>query len=399
MKRGRIAVVGAGPAGLTAALAGRLLGLDVHVYEQAPDFKRIGGGIMLHSNGLRVLESLGALDSFAPYMRLTQKAHLMTSDGRRLAGSNLAEIAVPHNETAIVLRYQLQEHLLAATERAGVRPHFDHRLTSVTTADGGAVLRFADGSEETADVVVAADGMHSAVRESLGLPAKRVAIGEAYLRGVAAVRTPESDIREIWAPDGRRFGICPLPGDETYFFCTAPLGRWQETVANHLPEWIESWADYGPEVLNLLRNVPDWSRVNYSELHEVRMPRWHRPPVFVTGDAAHAMTPNLGQGANSSMVDSLVLMRMLAENGGASLSDVAERHEVVRRKYVTKVQSTARQAGQMAQWTSRPGRWARETFFRLADRFGFVRRSMLRTLVGHNPADEPYLTPLPAAVG
>jgi 2-polyprenyl-6-methoxyphenol hydroxylase-like FAD-dependent oxidoreductase len=397
MKRGRIAVIGAGPAGLTAALAGRLLGLDVRVYEQAPDFKRVGGGIMVHSNGMRVLESLGVLDSFAPYMRLTRHGHLLTHAGRRLAGSDFGELDVPHNRIAVVLRYQLQEHLLGAVERTGLATHFGRRLASVSTTADGAVLQFADGTEDEADVVVAADGIHSAVRESLGLPAKTVAIGEAYLRVVSAVRTPESDVREIWAPDGRRLGICPLPGDETYFFCTAPFGGWQSVLAGGLDRWIDSWSDFGPEVLHLLRNVPDWSRANYSELQEVRMKRWHRPPVFVTGDAAHAMTPNLGQGANSAMVDALVLMRMLAERPGGewNLSDVADRHEALRRKFVTKVQNTALQLGKMARPMWGPFRRMRDAAFGLTGRFGFMRRSMMRTMAGYNPAEENYLAPLP----
>jgi 2-polyprenyl-6-methoxyphenol hydroxylase-like FAD-dependent oxidoreductase len=401
MNRLRVAVVGAGPAGLTAALAGRTLGLDVRVYEQAPDFRRVGGGIMLHSNGLRVLDALGALDSFAPQMRLTRHIHLLNADGRRLSSSDLGEIAVPHNHTAVVLRYQLQDHLLAAVERAGVGVGFGRRLIGVTVTPGGAVMRFADGGEEEADVVVAADGLHSAVRESLGLSAVKVPVGEAYLRAVADVRTPNSDVRELWAADGRRFGICPLPGDRTYFFCTAPIGGWPGVLAGGLNEWVGGWADFGPEVTALLRGVPDWSRVNYSELHEVRMPRWHRPPVFVLGDAAHAMTPNLGQGANSAMTDALVLMRLLAEKAGGevNLTDVAERHEAGRRRFVTQVQATARHTGRLAAVRSGVGRWARDAAMRASGRVGFVRRGMLRTAMGVNPADEPYFTPLAAPAG
>src|ERR1700733_10393125 len=126
-----LAVVGAGLAGLTAALAARRLGLEVSLYEQAPDFRQVGGGIMIHSNGMRVLESLGLLNSFIPRMRLTSRAHVEAAGGGRLSTLHTRRLDVPHNQVAVVLRYELQEHLLAAAEREGVRVRFGLRLAGL----------------------------------------------------------------------------------------------------------------------------------------------------------------------------------------------------------------------------------------------------------------------------
>jgi 2-polyprenyl-6-methoxyphenol hydroxylase-like FAD-dependent oxidoreductase len=391
MKRLRVAVIGAGPAGLTAAIAGTKLGLDVRVYEQAADFQQVGGGLMLHRNGLRVLDALGELDAFAPALRLTRHIHLLTARGRVLSSSDLGEVPGPHNTAAVVLRYQLQEHLLAAVRRVGVAPEFGHRLDSVTTT-GGTALSFADGAAVEADVVVAADGLHSRTRAVAGPPARKTPVGEAYLRAVSHVPTAASDIREVWAADGRRFGICPLPGGRTYFFCTAPLGRWPAVLAGGLADWVGSWDDFGDEVAALLRGVPDWGRVNYSELFEVRMRRWHRPPVFVIGDAAHAMTPNLGQGANQAMADALVLMRLLAEE--PNLGEVARRHEAIRLRCARRVQAAANRVGRMARVTWPPARAARDALMRIGGRFGPARRSMLGVAAGTNPPEVEYLAPL-----
>ena len=391
----RVAVIGAGPAGLVAAVAGRRLGLDVRLYEQAADFKRVGGGLMLHRNGLRVLDALGELDAFAPALRLTPHIQLLTARGRVLSGSDLSEVPGPHNTAGVVLRYQLQDHLLAAAERAGVEPEFGRRLERVEVGDGGTKVVFGDGTAEEADVVVAADGIHSQTRATAGVPARKKVVGEAYLRAVADVRTADSAIREYWATDGRRFGICPLPGDRTYFFCTAPLGRWDDVRTHRLPEWVGSWADFGPEVARLLRGVPDWDRVNYSELYEVRMRQWHRPPVFVVGDAAHAMTPNLGQGANQAMVDSLVLMRLLADEPNPA--EVGRRHEAVRMRFAQKVQAAAGLVGRVAGVTWAPARAARDAVMRLGGRFGPARRSMLEVAAGTNPPEDEFLAPLAVA--
>jgi 2-polyprenyl-6-methoxyphenol hydroxylase-like FAD-dependent oxidoreductase len=207
----RIAIVGAGLAGLTAALAARKFGLEVRLFEQAPDFKQIGGGIMIHSNGMRVLEALDQLDGFLPHMRLTPLIHLEAPRGKRLSTTDFREVAIPHNRAAVVMRYRLQEYLLGAAERAGVRTHFGHRLTDLSCASGQAILRFAGGAEEEFDVVIAGDGLRSQARRSCGLAASEQELGKAYIRGISDYPSKVSDVREVWGPDGRLFGICPLP--------------------------------------------------------------------------------------------------------------------------------------------------------------------------------------------
>src|SRR5215213_4101158 len=114
MKRMRIAIIGAGPAGLTAALAARKSGLEVALFEQAPDFQRIGGGILIHSNGLRVLDALGLLSAFERRVRFAQTLYIVDSAGRRLSSFDYRKLDVPQNRCGVVLRYELQEHLLDA---------------------------------------------------------------------------------------------------------------------------------------------------------------------------------------------------------------------------------------------------------------------------------------------
>jgi 2-polyprenyl-6-methoxyphenol hydroxylase-like FAD-dependent oxidoreductase len=394
----RIAIVGAGLAGLTAAIAARRLGLEARLYEQTPDFKQVGGGIMIHSNGLRVLETLGLLDSFAPQMRLTQRLQVEAPGGKPLSVVDLGQLSIPHNQAAVVLRYKLQEHLLVAGEREGVEVAFDHRLTDLSCAKGRAVLRFADGAEEEFDLVIGGDGLNSQTRESAGLGGARPPLAEAYVRGVSDWPSRESTVREIWGRDGRRFGICPLPGKQTYFFGSVPLGKWQEIVADRsqLDAWIESWSNLNPDVIPLLRAVSDWQRVNYSELREVCLDRWFRPPVFIIGDAAHAMTPNLGQGANSAMVDSLVLMRLLARTlrEGTPLEEAGRAYDALRRPFVGRIQKTARQIGQLAAMTSPVGRCLQKTAFFLTRAIGPLRRQSLRLATGYNPAEDAYFQPL-----
>jgi 2-polyprenyl-6-methoxyphenol hydroxylase-like FAD-dependent oxidoreductase len=389
----RLAVVGAGPAGLIAAITARKLGLEVAVFEQAADFKPVGGGLMVHSNGLRVLDCLGLLDEMRPVLRFTQVAAVELPGGRRLATFDYRKLDIPQNRMAAVMRYALQDHLLNAAVREGADVRFGHRCEAIAFEAEAARLRFGNGDDHFCEVVIASDGIHSRARESAGLPARRRPIAEAYLRGVAELRTDCDTIREIWGPDGRRFGICPLAGDRTYFFCSVAFGGWQDILERGLEGWVESWASFGKEVAALLAAVPDWRQVNYSELQEVELRRWYRPPVFVVGDAAHAMTPNLGQGANSAMVDSLVLMQLLARAlaEGGDLEEAGKNYQGLRWTFVARTQRAARQTGMMAGWTAAPVRALRNLLLAQVQKVDRFEDPATLLAAGYHPDEDPYL--------
>jgi len=287
-----IAIVGAGPAGLTAALALRRLGLEVTVLEQAEDCRRVGGGIVLHDNGQRVLQALGLLEGFRPHLQPCPVIAAELCGGRILGTADFGRFSPPlRHLPAVVLRHQLQEHLLAATRANGVEVRFGHRVVAASAAGDAAVLHFADGASERAGIVLACDGAGSATRASLRLPARRRRLPRAYLRGVADLGWQQPQIRELWYPDGRIFGMAPLPGARTYFYCTAPLGQWPQTLDGGLDDWIASWAGCHPTPPAILAAVRDWSHVNCDQPVEVQARRWSRTPVFLVGDAAHAMAP------------------------------------------------------------------------------------------------------------
>jgi 2-polyprenyl-6-methoxyphenol hydroxylase-like FAD-dependent oxidoreductase len=388
-----IAVVGAGPAGLVAALAAHKLGFPVKVFEQAADFAQVGGGVMIHSNGQRVLAALGQLESFRPQMVAVTRGVIESERDKILADVDFTEIDVPHNRVAVVWRYQLQEHLLKAAQTAEIEVNFNCRLENLETNADETVLSFANGKQMTANIIVAADGVNSRTREACGIQFEKIPIGEGWVRGASEVHPSNHLFREIWGDDGRRFGIAPLSDDKTYFYARVPLGEWENIRENRLEEWIESWNNFGADVIQILRGVRDWTKINYSELFEIHARDWAKPPVFLVGDAAHAMTPNVGQGANSAMVDALILMHMLkrAEANNQSLTSVGREYTNLRKPFVEKIQTTARQSGALAASTSPVAHAGRDLLFAASRNIGFLRRRNLLISAGYNPAENEYL--------
>jgi 2-polyprenyl-6-methoxyphenol hydroxylase-like FAD-dependent oxidoreductase len=387
-----ILIAGAGIAGLTAAIAARRLGFSVQLFEQADEFRDLGGGLALQSNGQRVLAALDLLDSLEECFRATQTLLLERPGGNVLSEFDYRALSVPYSRFAVILRRDLHRHLLQAAERLGISVRFGHRAEALASAGAESRVSFANGSAASAHVVIGADGTHSRIRDSSGISCHLLRPREAYLRAAAAAAADDDFVHEIWSPDGRRFGYAPLPSRQTYFYCTAPFRQWPPQSGAALQHWIDSWADFGPLAMRLLRAVPNWSEVNCSEIVEVEMDRWSRPPVFLIGDAAHAMTPNLGQGANSAMVDALVLVRLLAQED--SLVAVAERYHRLRFHFVRRLQHASRRVGALAATKNPLLRTVSDAGLRFASSFPGLTAGQRFLTAGWNPPENALLAPL-----
>src|SRR5205807_4232644 len=133
-----------------------------------------------------------------------------------------------------------------------------------------------------------------------------------------------------------------------------------------------------------------WSSVALDEIREVRLRHWCKPPVFLVGDAAHAMSPDLGQGGNSAMVDAVVLVRLLGEASSiASLDEVGRRYETIRRRFVGRLQSSARIAARMRFVSSTHIRALRDLVLKL-QAVGPVANATVRQWGGYNRREERY---------
>lgn len=300
----RAVIAGAGYAGLTAAVALLQRGWEVRVIERAPSIRSEGYSIAFHENGLRALEALGLLDR-----ALAQAVPMPARQTRDRRGRVTSTFDADYRLFRIA-----RPHLIGvlAAEAGRLGGVVDCGATALAVEPEGR-LRLADGAVEKADLVVAADGVMSPLRDGLGLLDRihesREGALRAVLQRIPGEMGPDDDGRtgfEIWS--GRRRFMYRVSGPETaYLTFTALTG---DAAARRLPLDPETWGEAFPTCSAVIARAArefDWSGTRWAPFRTVRLKRWSRGRAAVVGDAAHAMAPNLAQGGNCAMTTALAL--------------------------------------------------------------------------------------------
>jgi 2-polyprenyl-6-methoxyphenol hydroxylase-like FAD-dependent oxidoreductase len=306
----RAVVVGAGIGGLTAAVALRRRGWDVTIAERAPALEPVGAGLGLGPNALHALDAIGLGDDVRRFSAVQGHGGLRRSGGGWLVRTDLGAVATRFGDPQLVALRADVVGLLAGSLPAGVL----RTGVTVTGVDAGDAERRArvatsDGDLD-ADLVVAADGIGSRIRATLfpDHPGPRYS-GFTTWRFVSPA-LPEGAARpepaETWGR-GEVFGVLPLVSGEVYCYASAPAPRGlrHDDEAAELKRRFGRWHDPIPDLIGAIS--PD--RVLHDDVYWIAepLPAYHRGRVAILGDAAHAMTPHLGQGACQAIEDAVVL--------------------------------------------------------------------------------------------
>jgi len=346
--RPNIAIVGGGIGGLFAANALLAQGLQVSVHEQAPALGEVGAGVFLTPNSVRQLERAGLGPAVEKWgARVGPGSRYFRHDGSPIAPVQVTDSS-GWNATFGMHRADLVELLADALPDNVV--HTGHRCTGFEQRDDVARVSFSNGVVAEADVIVAADGIHSELRPYVFPPSNPVFSGSVAYRGVLQrERIPDwpADSWLMWLGKAKHFLTFPVrAGQLINYVGFVPADE----------QMKESWSSPGdPDVLR--QEFAGWDLRIETLLKQVKMtfrwalydreplPTWTRGRLTLLGDAAHPMLPHLGQGANQSIEDGMALATILARADRTTVPAALAAYERLRRERVAQVQRGARENG------------------------------------------------------
>jgi salicylate hydroxylase len=354
-----VTIVGAGIGGLTAAIMLDDIGLDVCIVEQAKGLSEVGAGIQVAANATRLLQGIG-VDLRAAVVPEARVSRRYTGELLEVQEINDKDMRFGANHL-LMHRADLLASLIGRLERGNAVLRLGAKVVEVTQESGSANVVLADGDRIRASVVVGADGIHSTVRKSV-FPLES---GEPQYSGTVAFRgivdVPDLPVRvpntstKFWGPvDDHHIIHYPVSGGRSINFVgVVPQEEWSDEswTLREDPDVVrQHFAEYASPIPELLSACADMFR--WALYYRQPLATWVNGRVTLLGDACHAMTPFLGQGAAMSIEDACVLARCLSQGTAAQPGEALATYELNRLERTAKVQLASR-VDSISSWSDR----------------------------------------------
>ena len=345
MSKPRIAIIGAGLGGTAAAALMQRAGYSVRLYEQAPSFSRLGAGIHLGPNVMKIMRRMDCEDALN--VMGSHPDYWYSRDwktGEAIAQIPLGEFALKEYGASYLTVHRGDFHELMTGAVAPGTIEFNKCLSGIEELDNEVRLTFADGSVEPADIVIGADGVNSKIRDHLlgaepprytGYVAHR-AVFPASLLGADPF-----DLCVKWWSEDRHMMVYYVTSkrDEIYYVTGVPQAEWpagQSVAPSSRDEMREAFAGYHPSVQKLIDATPEVTK--WPLLERDPLPLWSRGRLVLLGDACHPMKPHMAQGAAMAIEDAAMLTRCLDEVGATDYANAFALYEANRAERASKVQ-------------------------------------------------------------
>jgi salicylate hydroxylase len=342
----KVAVVGGGYAGASAALALLQLGADVHVYEQATEIHEVGAGIGLRPPTVEVLRKWGVFEEFAQVSAPSDAIEVYQANGELITRDPWPGIDEYEqvNHCRMVHRGDVIDVLLGLLPAE--RVHIGHRAETITDHGSSATVRFENGTEVTADLVIGADGIRSRVRNQVFGEVEPVFSNTIAIRAVISADDAhglvENDNFRVYVGlNGTTVYFLPLRHrNQVSFDITAPSTdtTWSPEVTH---QYIAELLDGFDERLQQIGQELKLEELTNRGVFDIdKQDRWHTGSVALVGDAAHAMLHHQGQGANSAMQDAAWLAEAIVD--GSDLADALGIYQAKRKPITDVLQDISR---------------------------------------------------------
>jgi len=342
----RIAIVGGGIGGVAAAVALLRRGLDVRLYEQAPALTEVGAGVAIQPNGIRMLRRLGLGDDIVRHGARWVDPQFRRSDGSYAAAMWPPELASKiefygfHRADLLAM---FVDRLPPAIVRTG------HRCIGFEQDGEQAVLTFANGARATADVVIAADGIHSTLQQFVTAPSRPLFSGQVAHRGIVSAASVgwQPGAMRNWLGAGKHFLVFPVRANELInyvgFVTTQEQTRESWSAPGDPAALAREFTAWDPMVEAILARAENTFRWGLYDREPLA--RWTSGRLTLLGDAAHPMLPHAGQGANQAIEDGVALATVLASADRTSAPRALQIYEQLRRERTAGVQQRSRLNG------------------------------------------------------
>jgi salicylate hydroxylase len=348
IRRLKVAIVGGGIGGLSAANAMLRRGIDVTVWEQVDPLSQVGTGLSLFPNGRRQLERMGLGEALAEVgAKVGEGSAFYRMDGTFVTRVVTADSS-GWNGIYGMHRTDLLRVLATALPSAAIRS--GRRCIGFEQSAHSAQLKFATGEIDIADVVIGADGIQSSLQKHVVEPSTPEYSGSRAYRGlIEREEVPEwpKEAHQIWMGDGKHFMVYPVRSGRLFNYVgfvptkNETIESW--SAIGDRDELAASFGGWDPRVVGFLEKIETcfwWGLYDRTPLAS-----WTMGRLALLGDAAHAMLPHLGQGANQAIEDGVALAVFLEERDPAEIADVLRQYEAFRRARTDVIQAEARKQG------------------------------------------------------